>query len=145
MLLACYFFLKEKQNKGLFTVTIIFAAFFLIYRVFYWALSQSGDWILYVLLFFAAILTLISIVVVGVLNKNKMNRFLSNVLIVVIAMIATLFATVVITGIFFFLFLNGTVSALFFVAILALLGPGLLMKLMPQIRYTLLEIGRAHV
>ncbi|HLS59717.1 MAG TPA: GDYXXLXY domain-containing protein [Virgibacillus sp.] len=141
LLLAGYFFLKEKQNKGLFTVTIIFAAFFLIYRVFYWALSQSGDWILYVLLFFAAILTLISIVVVGVLNKNKMNRFLSNVLIVVIAMIATLFATVAITGIFFLLFPEGTVDALFFVAILALLGPGLLMKLMPQIRYTLLGTG----
>src|SRR5690625_5520416 len=41
LLLAGYFFLKEKQNKGLFTVTIIFAAFFLIYRVFYWADRKS--------------------------------------------------------------------------------------------------------
>src|SRR5690625_7970869 len=70
-----------------------------------------------------------------------MNRFQSNVLIVVIAIIATLFTTVAITGIFFLLFPEGTVDALFFVAILALLGPGLLMKLMPQIRYTLLGTG----
>src|SRR5690625_6259749 len=91
LLLAGYFFLKEKQNKGLFTVTIIFAAFFFIYRVFYWALSQSGDCILYVLLFFAAILTLISIVVVCVLNKTKMYRCLYNVLFVFISMIDTLF------------------------------------------------------
>src|SRR5690625_7375520 len=69
LLLAGYFFLKVKQNKGLFTMTIIFAAFFLIYRVFDWALSQSGDWILYVLLFIAAILTLLSIIIVGEIGR----------------------------------------------------------------------------
>src|SRR5690625_8011012 len=70
-----------------------------------------------------------------------MNRFQSNVLIVVIAIIATLFTTVAITGIFFRLFPECTVHVRFFVAILALLRPGLLMKLMPQIRYTLLGTG----
>lgn len=141
LFIAGYFFLKLKQNKGLFTVTVIFAAIFLIYRVFYWALSQSGDWIFYVLLLFAVILTLISIVVVGILNRNKMNRFLSNVLIVVITMIATLLATVAITGIFFLVFPGGTIDGLYIFAILALILPGLLMKLAPQIRYTLLGTG----
>lgn len=141
LLFASYYFLKNQQNKSLFTITTIFAAIFLVYRVFYWLLSQGGDWVLYVLLLFAVILTLVSVIVVGILNRNKMNRFLSNLLTIVITLVATLFATVALTGIFFLIFPDATIEALYFFAIIALIGPGLLTKWSPQIRYTLLGTG----
>lgn len=142
LLFAIYWFLKQKPQNGLFTITVIFGAIFLIYRVINWALMNGGEWILYLLLFFAVVLTLISVVIVGILNRNKMNPFLSNVLIVVITIIATLFATVAIIGIFFITFTSATPNALYFFAIIALIMPGLLMiHLSAQIRYTLLGTG----
>lgn len=142
LLFASYYFLKKKQSKPLFTITTIFAALFLVYRVFYWLLSQGGgEWVLYVLLLFAVILTGGGVIIAGILNRNKMNRFLSNLLTVIITLITTLFATVAITGIFFIILNDATIDGLYFFAIIGLIGPGLLTKWSQQIRYTLLGTG----
>lgn len=141
LLLAGYIFLNKKPNKGLFIITIVFATSFLIFRVFFWAISHNGDWVLYVLLLFAIILTLVGAVIAGILNRNKMNSFLSNTLIIVITIIATLFATTAISGIFFIIFIDATMDALYFFAVFALIAPGLFTQLSHQIRYTLLGTG----
>lgn len=142
LLIAGYYFLKIKQNKSLFTITVIFAAVFILYRVLYWVVQQDADWVLYALLAIAVFLTLASVIVVSILNRNKMNHFLSNILVIAATIIATLFATVAITGIFFLIIPDATTDALYFFAILALIIPGLLLvKFSDQIRYTLLGTG----
>src|SRR5699024_579985 len=61
--------------------------------------------------------------------------------IITITIIATLFATVAITGLFFLMFPEATADALFFFALIALIAPGLFFKLPNQIRYTLIGTG----
>lgn len=142
ILFAIYLFLELKPNKSLFTITVSFGATFLIYRVIYGTLMSGSDSTLYLLLIFAVLLTLMSVIIVGILNKNNTNRFLSNVLIIAITIIATLFATVAITGIFFMTFIDAIAPALYLFALFALITPGLLfIKLSPQIRYTFLGTG----
>ena len=141
LLYTGFIFLKKSNDKSLFTITIIFAAIFLVYRVFYWVAVNYGEWMLYGLLIFAIFLTLTSVIIAGLLNRNKMNQFLTQTLIVCITIIATLFATFAISGIFFIVFPDATFDALYFFAILALITPGLLTKWPAQIRYTLLGTG----
>lgn len=142
LILAGYFFLKVKQNKSLFTITVVFATSFFIYRTFAWVLMYGAVSVFYFLLLIAVALTFASAVTVGVLIRKKMNRYLINTLIVAITLITTLFATIAITGIFFLIFPGGTMSALYFFSVLILIIPGLLMvRVSEQIRYTMLGTG----
>src|SRR5699024_7238965 len=90
---------------------------------------------------FSMLLVFISVVIVGLLNKGKSNRFMIQLITILITFIATFFATLAITGLFFIIFPTATTDALFFFAIVALLLPGLFIKLPSQIRYTLIGTG----
>lgn len=138
---SSYYWFKHRNKKDLAIITAVFAAIYVIYRIFYWVFLHLGELILYILLLFAIMLVFASVVIVGLLTKSKMNRFFTQLLTITVTIMATLFATLAITGLFFITIPNATLDMLFFFALFALIIPGLFTRWPVQIRYTLLGTG----
>ncbi len=136
-----YYWYKIHLHHPLLVITGIFASLFVLYRGIRMVSINYGELALFFLLLFAVALVFMSMLIVGLLNKNKMNKFLPKLITILITMIATLFATLAIAGLFFLIFPEATADVLFFFAFLALIAPGLFTKLPNQVRYTLLGTG----
>src|SRR5690625_3211326 len=141
LIISFYYWYKIHLQRALLVITGVFASGYILYRGIYWVTTHYGELALFFLLLFAAGLVFISLIIVSVVNKGKMNRFLIQFIVIMITIIASLFATIAITGLFFLMFPEATEDALFFFALIALIAPGLFVKLPNQIRYTLLGTG----
>lgn len=140
-IISFYYWYKKHLQRALLVITGVFASGYILYRGIYWVTTHYGELALLFLLLFAAGLVFTSLIIVSVVKKGKMNRFLIQFIIITITIIATLFATFAITGLFFLMFPEATADALYFFALIALIAPGLFIKLPNQIRYTLLGTG----
>src|SRR5699024_422153 len=69
-----YYWTKIDKQHALLVITSIYAAIYLLYKVFYWVFTHYGTWMLIFLLAFSMLLVFISVVIVGLLNKGKSNR-----------------------------------------------------------------------
>src|SRR5699024_11195350 len=103
-----YYWTKIDKQHALLVITSIYAAIYLLYKVFYWVFTHYGTWMLIFLLAFSMLLVFISVVIVGLLNKGKSNRFMIQLITILITFIATFFATLAITGLFFIIFPTAT-------------------------------------
>src|SRR5699024_3075298 len=111
------------------------------YRIFFWILEHYGEFMLYILLFIAVALTFLGGIVVGILNKNKMNHYFVQALTICITIVTTLFAITAIGGLFFILFPEMNLLVLYLFALIALILPGLFLKIPEQFRYSMLGTG----
>src|SRR5699024_10761593 len=82
-------------------ITITFLTIYTLYRIFFLILEHYGEFMLYILLFIAVALTFLGGIVVGILNKNKMNHYFVQALTICITIVTTLFAITAIGGLFF--------------------------------------------
>src|SRR5699024_12048694 len=80
-------------------------------------------------LFIAVALTFLGGIVVGILNKNKMNHYFVQALTICITIVTTLFAITAIGGLFFILFPEMNLLVLYLFALIALILPGLFLKI----------------
>src|SRR5699024_3181842 len=80
-------------------------------------------------------------IVVGILNKNKMNHYFVQALTICITIVTTLFAITAIGGLFFILFPEMNLLVLYLFALIALILPGLFLKIPEQFRYSMLGTG----
>src|SRR5699024_9595349 len=75
LLITIFYWFKINPQKVLLTIAITFLTIYTLYRIFFWILEHYGEFMLYILLFIAVALTFLGGIVVGILNKNKMNHY----------------------------------------------------------------------
>src|SRR5699024_8040109 len=75
LVITIFYSFKINPQKVLLTITITFLTIYTLYRIFFWILEHYGEFMLYILLFIAVALTFLGGIVVGILNKNKMNHY----------------------------------------------------------------------
>src|SRR5699024_9555475 len=74
LVITIFYWFKINPQKVLLTISITFLTIYTLYRIFFWILEHYGEFMLYILLFIAVALTFLGGIVVGILNKNKMNH-----------------------------------------------------------------------
>lgn len=141
LVITIFYWFKINPQKVLLTISITFLTIYTLYRIFFWILEHYGEFMLYILLFIAVALTFLGGIVVGILNKNKMNHYFVQALTICITIVTTLFAITAIGGLFFILFPEMNLLVLYLFALIALILPGLFLKIPEQFRYSMLGTG----
>ncbi|WP_212974556.1 GDYXXLXY domain-containing protein [Bacillus sp. J14TS2] len=136
-----YYWSKKKENRVLLTILGVYTIIYLVIKSFRWIAPYFGEWILFFFLFLAAALVFLSIIAVKFMNETPFFRFIKSLLTIAVTLIATLFATSAIFGLFFLLFPGSSIDLLFFFAIIVLILPAVITKWPIQIKYTLLATG----
>lgn len=136
-----FYLYKIKRNRILFSIHGVFAAIYLIYKSMNWISNHLGEWALFFFLLLAILLVTTSVQIVKYMNRNPENKILKSFIIVIVTLIATLFATLSITGLFFLLFPGGSATALFFFSVGALVIPNLFGNWADQIKYPMITTG----
>lgn len=129
------------EQRAMLIISSIIAEIYFLVKVINWVFAQEGTWVLVVLLCIAILLVTCSVILATWLLRQKNHPVVLQLLTVITTIIASLFATLAISGLFFILFPGATNDALFFFSLLALILPGLLIRLNAQVRYPLLGSG----
>ncbi len=138
-----YYFYKVRPNRILVTVQGVIATIYLLNKSISWINDYYGEWILLLFLLLAVALITLSVKTVQYMNKNrnKESEWIQSLFIVIVTMVATIFATVSILGLFFLIFPEGSVAALFFFSLGAFVIPSLFLNWSYQVKYPLITTG----
>src|SRR5699024_6177945 len=141
LVITIFYWFKINPQKVLLTITITFLTIYTLYRIFFWILEHYGEFMLYILLFIAVALTFLGGIVVGILNKNKMNHYFVQALTICITIVTTLFAITAIGGLFLILFSETNLLVLYLFALIALILPGFFLIIAQHFRFSIFVTG----
>src|SRR5699024_7909060 len=141
LVITIFYWFKINPQKVLLTITITFLTIYTLYRIFFWILEHYGEFMIYILLFIAVVLTFLCGFVVGILYKIKMNYYFVQALTFCIIIVSSLFVIIAIGGLFLILFPEANLLALYLFALIALILPGLFLIIPEQFRYSMLGTG----